>query len=807
MGCACSTSSTTVAPVPSVSTKSPSYGKKRRDFAPREDPLLGLKYNELYDSCHEFIESVSENRDLASIGGSVVKKTFEEAKRLATRKKWSAAIRVLTKTLENATLVQERAPYIVARREHEDKIKAYMSIEFLQIPYSKPYGELLKDIWKESLEYVGLGDYEAAKGSIDEAVKLIKEIDQNEYLQTEQTKVKSAREENQKEIDKIKQKMPLDSDSQDLVTLIELTKIELRLAKEAAKLGDDPGKPSRVPFDENKRDNIEDLFKAFDWFKLKAKLHDSEDEQVTVDVMWDLWRYRQKYVTEFIDELRIEYPGLIAKASGSTDMESDIDITFASAYQDGMEINAARDFNQEIIRKFGKSPGRVFDVNIYPRDYNAIKESFNPDFNLEPLIDVDIDHPEDRDMKRMSQIDMDVSTLMKQRRFMDQSSFNQLLDSVVEGIESDELGVNVRDRYEEGEDIYLLTSIEKIDAILEKLATDSKLPTSGTIKDQIDLYLSLKEPTRSSLSRKTQRSQIKGYVKMQLLIPQLLEGLENAFEDEVMEVTDSLYLDRMAELRRVQAFIRVLENEHLPVESHHPGETCNEKHADVDHSEWLSGAIDGTKARIIRQQYENIIFANEAYVSQGAIEHIVAGAQARKKDPEKAAEILRGLTPQTIAQSFNEQFADFSKDLEHAGRELKKTDDGTLRRKITGEAFVHASKYLSRLLDAAQLMVDKIDGLTFKLTGDRPEDLKEEVEKVLLALRKSAELSAEVKAEIGISEVKRLFNVETIDGFHSKILEFNKEFNIKVRSSEAFQAEQSVLPKTNTQYFEATDIV
>ncbi len=92
-------------------------------------------------------------------------------------------------------------------------------------------------------------------------------------------------------------------------------------------------------------------------------------------------------------------------------------------------------------------------------------------------------------------------------------------------------------------------------------------------------------------------------------------------------------------------------------------------------------------------------------MSQGAIEHVVAGIQA--KDPEKKAEILAKLTPATLMQSCNEQLADFFKDMKTAEEKIAAEKDATKKRRETGEAFVHASKYLVRLLDAAQILTEK----------------------------------------------------------------------------------------------------
>ncbi len=254
-------------------------------------------------------------------------------------------------------------------------------------------------------------------------------------------------------------------------------------------------------------------------------------------------------------------------------------------------------------------------------------------------------------------------------------------------------------------------------------------------------------------------------------------------------------------------------NAEAGAEEHHPGQSCEQAHPkDKDHDAWRKARGEALMAQVKKDQFENIIFANEAYMSQGAIEHIVAGIQAKKADPKKAKQVIESLTSATVLQSVNEQMADFFKDMKHAGHEVAeaaKTGKAEARR-ATGEAFVHASKYLVRLLDGAQLLADKHKGLKFdlidKVVNDSsvttPEHLKGKVEEMLYALRKSAEIPADVKGEVGVAEVDALFGVNDIKDFRKVIFDFGADINAKVRSSETFVEEQSIDEKTEKQYFE-----
>lgn len=754
-----------------------------------------------YDSERELFEKqikpIIRDKDLLQIGGGEVLCRFDqEARRQQEQGNLQKAIELLNQGTANAEKVIAQAPYVKARRAHYDRIKAAMGIGFKPENSDKSYGDIIKEDWKKVETLAGNQEFQAAANQIVAIANYITNtVNADENLAGRKQEVAEQRTKNVENMKEL-----LNSNKVDIEKLREFVQMEIGspgapgFAKRASELGDDPGAPSR---EEIGNTDPEKKFKEHDWFKLKDMLHTGE---ISKDEMWDCWRYRQKYVTDLIDTLREKYSNLIAKASGSVDLESDIDITFATPHS-GDDVEAAREFNKTVIKKFGKPSGRTFDVNIYPRDYRKIKESFNPDFNLDPIQDHNIDEPTD-DMLRLSQVDQDVATLLKQRRFLDEESFNTLLESVLKAAPDDKTRQHVQKQYEEGEALYLLTSIEKVDGIISRLK-EKKLIPFGTdvddpaeaeslkkLKTQCEEYEALRQAGNGSGSSK---SQLK---RMQQLLPVFLEGLEHLFEAEVMETTDEQYLDRMAELRATQAQIAELERSH----------TDDEK-------------LNALKAIVKKRQFENIIFANEAYMSQGAIEHIVAGGQAMDSDPEEAKRIIDNLTPQTLMQSCNEQLADFFKDMKHYETELAGVKDPVQKRRQTGEAFVHASKYLLRLLDGAELLLAKYKAqgqdLDFNLIKDvkrrdksiqSPADLKKKVEETLYALRKSSTVPAEVKGEIGVDEVRKLFDVDDIGGFRSKLSEFGTDINAKVRASREFIEAQTVQRETEESFFQHSPV-
>ena len=853
------------------------------------------------DGRNLIVRTASTRDDLKQIGGAVVDLLMKTVEDLATATKWTEAKWLYeNKTYPYANRVIARSKAVELRRENEGAIKAARRINRKGSPLaSKTFGQEIGELWDEGKELeaeadkadIGNMDYAKAKNKYQAAVDKMAVAVAHTAVTDAKVLLRTGRDTNNldisvciqsiKNIDEIDENQRAEELQRLQRKLRDCIKLEAKYAKDAEALGIDPNEPSRRENTAVEEAAAEDLFMHYDWFQLKKKLHDPADTDVDVDVMWKLWRYRKKYVNKLIDELRASsspeglpldplptppFPTLIAKASGSNDMESDIDITFAGKNKD--DVNAAVVFNAIVFSKFGKPPGRVFDVNIYPRDYNAIRESFNPDFNLEALKDVDISHPtKDSALGKMSNEDQDVATLLKQCRFLDQMSYWAMADEIADEIADREVGpilgneqnlqeimearrkakAKAMQSYEEGYAIFLLTAVEKINEILKNQTIANQLDqdpdpnddeTLQHLKDQYKLYKTLTGDIEQLRRDSTIAAPPKG-VKvddteanddqsetsrqnyMRALVPQFLDLLEEYYEAEVMLATDRLYLERMDKLRDDQDRIEILANEdninfiedhkayHMIIKHPDPPTDpsfaeCTHFHPDMDdHNLWRKKILDVVKLRVKKNQFENIVFANEAYMSQGAIEHVVAGIQARNSGDEvEAKKIIDGLTPQTLTQSFNEQLADFFKDMKSAQPDL----GVNLSPEEIGEAFVHASKYLVRLLDAAELLAVKINNLAFEFIKEvlqnagkvRSEDnetaniqlVKKEIEDVLYTLRKSASISAIAKGLVGIDEAQRLFKVETVGDFRDKIAEFGVEFNKKVRSTRDYQQGQ-----------------
>lgn len=654
------------------------------------------------------------------------------------------------------------------------------------------------------------------------------------------------------EADKLKQAMhkllpdaAAPSDKQ-IAELRQLAAAELKRAKaldeelkQAAKDGVqvEPS-PARIAFDANAAPGAvewteavcEQAFRKYGWFEFKAlrKSRSPVDidglktqKVVTDDVMWKLYQYRRRFVDRTIAALQDQYGGqLLFKSSGSEDIESDFDITVASP-NSGDDVKAMRQFNTIVRARFGRPPGRVFDTNLYARDYNKIDDNLTGQRSAPAPTDHGIDEPVGA-MSRMSDIDQDVATLMKQRRFLDADTFQAMWQSLQASMvpkdaqgrplqtdEARQAAQAIRQRFEEAEDAYLLTAREKVEAII------------GTVKRHFATKEGSKDSRRGAFGQVLKRYQdTKDAQAMQRLIPELLELLEDEFPDEVMQTTDDMYADRMAALRDDQEKIRQMEaHERLHARAN---ADCKAIHGDKPHDEWLkqlSVELNATKAHVKQQLFTNIVFANEAYVSQGAITHIVAGAQA--SDPKKKQEVLEKLKPAELLQSTNEQLADFFKDMKHMEHAEKAAgSDATKKRRASGEAFVHASKYLSRMLDGAVLLQEKYAGdplvsahfqtPRFDLLErcDRSgkmtlKTLKDTVDGLLLALRKSSTIPADVKAELAFDEVHKLFGVDSIDWFRKLITGFGVDFNERVRKLKDFQQAQVVDLQTEREYFSA----
>jgi hypothetical protein len=756
-----------------------------------------------FDKMQEHLDTLNTAAaESAEIGGADVKLTFENAKLLANEGKWPKAAEWLDKAIEKAKLVNLRKPYLTAKLAHEPKIKAASNIKKVNEATQNKYGEEVETEWKAILKVAESGAYDAAAGRIVELTRRI-ERDINPALQ-------GAREENATQLGNLREQ--LERAKGDPGALRDIATEIFRNTGEAEDLGVDTGENARKKFTEDEGSawtaaNCEKTFAAYDWFALKQcrkerkiKLNGVEGS-FSDDDMWKLVQYRGKVVNELIDQLRQAYPTLIASASGSEDIESDIDIAFATPTS-GDDVKAAKEFNKVISSRFGKPPGRVFDVNIYPRDYRALRgDSFKPGYSVDENKDHGIDEPDEGASMKLSKIDQDVATLLKQRRFLDETAFNQMLKTLLDQAPED-TKKRIETQYEEGEDIYLLTSLEKVEKIRQNVDLATPLTDPRAEKHRVALAKHIED-----LDKINQQGGKENLALAQKLIPKILDLFEEVYPDETMDVTDALYLDKMGALREEQDTIRMLKEEKDPL-THHPEKTCLEAHDGKEHADWLKETINAREVKVKKDMFTNIIFANEAIMSQGALNHVVGALQA--KTPEAQRQALDELTAADLMQSVNEQVADLFKEMKHYDGVVEEAaEDATgegekesAKRRATGEGYVHASKYLSRLLDAAVLLNMKYPGeesvqapydAIENTVGTDLRALKQRVDDVLLKLRKSAVIPPDVKGEVGALDMQELFlQVKDIGSFRTMIEAFAIELNKRIRSLGEFKNSQKM---------------
>ena len=762
-------------------------------------------YNDALESAKPLTDKAVR---LSDIGGATVKRKLHLAAGEAKKKRYTAAVALVEAAAADAAIVVEREVYVRAYQSYRYLIKAAMAVKLpVGVGSSRTHGDVVKERWDGALAKAKPGSYKQAGIEVEALAKYVRDkIDGDEGLKAKRTELATQKALLRTEMDELAQvKTP--SDAQ-LARMRALAVLELKRSADERAAGVDPTAELMTPLtDEASIKGARALFRAFDWFKLKEKAHDPSDASVNEAVQKDLWRFRQEYVTKLIDEVREEVPELIAKASGSTDLESDIDITFATP-RSGDDVAAAKKFNDQVKKDFGKPPGRTFDVNIYIREYGTIKESFNEFHEVGASPDENLTPQRDPDMDKLTQIDQDVATLLKQRRFQSDTAFDLTLQALLSGITGKADRADVRRRYEEAESNYYLTLQAKLEGIEQRLRKGLKA-TEDT-GERARLVAALKEIEKLNKIANPARRQRK--------MQDAVAKLERDFPSETMEATDEMYLERMAQLRGNEALVRKLESPVEDAAAEHDGKPCSEAHTGA-HDAWRRSKIAALKVQIKKDITTNIVFANEAYISEGAIEHVVMTGQGDMSQKEKEAKI-RAMPTTKLLQSTNEQLADFYKEMEKYTAETLeafKSGDETATRRIEGEAYVHSSKYVSRLLDAGialalkyedaepPLELDWVNEIPMVQEGKISKqlgDLKASIDDLLLSMRKSSSLSSALKAEVAVAELRTLLDVTDIGDFTALFERLGTELNARVRAREDFKVTQAVEKEKEKEYFE-----
>lgn len=467
------------------------------------------------------------------------------------------------------------------------------------------------------------------------------------------------------------------------------------------------------------------------WDKVKQQF--GTDEKT----MWQLFDFRQWYVDSLIGVLRNTYPGLIAKSVGSQDPTSDYDITISTPGS-GNDVEAIKWFNAQVRKEFGVEPGTVFDTNLYAKDYLKVEENIDDKAKAEQKSDRDLDQP-NRGFSKIGSLSQDVAALVKQRRYMKRVEWDNYVDTVVRNIPDPKQQKLIRHQYEEANKIYQVAAYELLGNVKKGMTPGEKKGVEKHTKlggEEEEVLKKIRDPKVQEMIRK------------QLLGTEELQAITHENSDLVLKKSNELYLDRMAKVRQIQETIRKL------------------------------GTGEPTKVEALKAQIQQILgeacfYAAEAYHSEGAVKHIVAGIQGSKNPAEKTA-IMNSLKPEHFLQSFNEQLGDFLKDLSHYAN----APDGKI--------FYRSSKYLYRLfLAVAELRHYKLKQLkSLTIESKSANQIADDINSKLVAIRKGNIQfdSEDVKNMAAVEAMNEILQVTTASGLKTKILAMAQEFNVNVRS-------------------------
>jgi hypothetical protein len=539
---------------------------------------------------------------------------------------------------------------------------------------------------------------------------------------------------------------------------------------------------------------------ARDWGKVKEQYLAQKER------MQELKAYRKEYVDQLLAELKSKMArDLLAKSVGSDNPSSDYDVTLGSPSNPGVEIDVVRAFNSRVQEDFGAPPGVVFDTNLYVKDFLELKGNVS---GLEGTDGAKIDSPDGIHFGTSDDSDQDVGSLIKQRQYMPADDWNAYAKSIKDGLKGQPEKLHeATQQFEEADGLYLTNMREKAALFFRKLKT-AKPPIERSP------HLAELEAWFDGLADKSYSQALDN--EMQRKLDEVAAVSQHDAPDIALAANNEIYLDKMVDARKLQNRHRALEGiagevagtsdptEKLKLigkklDELYPAPIQGEagtalakqlrkeaedavallqKNPDLDIDIWLKDKIEALKAQAKKQIAEANFHAPEAYLSEGALEHVVGGNQS------KDAKALENMSPQQFLQSMNEQFGDFLKDVGHY-----KSDDG--------KAFVQTSKYLQRMIESMNFMLTKLDMRDVLASIPAPFDNPAALNG-LLSIRGPKppydKLPDDERWLAGTKAAIDLFGVGKIDALRSKIVALNAQVSAAVRARLELQAKGTEVP-------------
>lgn len=397
-----------------------------------------------------------------------------------------------------------------------------------------------------------------------------------------------------------------------------------------------------------------------DWSQVKGAYDTKPFEMLCMIV------HRKQVVDGKIAELS-SGSKIVAKSVGSTDLTSDYDITVGIPGGDvsGAELELIQKFNDYVRTTYGKQSGTIFDTNLYAKDFLPLNDK-----------DSRLSLPEvGKAMYNMMIEGQDIGALIKLRRYMTNSEWIDFSNAVIN--QSGAAGAITRNRFESADGQYLLNVKYLLDEFQRRANAEKAAKANPAV------FLDAQNKVNAAMAKCVLTPAEQSYVaasahkemaQAQLLLRYNLLQWEHDYPDLTLWVSNDLYIKDMRQIRAYQQKL---------------GPNGNPAAGDVRVADLISSAI---------------FFASEAYLSEGALRHVVDGVQVAKADPSLKGEaltkainaVLMQLTIDQLLQSINEQFGDFLKDYAHYGD--------------TPTFLFRGAKYVQRLFEAVSFLAAKKTG-------------------------------------------------------------------------------------------------
>ncbi|MEA5597121.1 hypothetical protein [Rivularia sp. UHCC 0363] len=448
---------------------------------------------------------------------------------------------------------------------------------------------------------------------------------------------------------------------------------------------------------ENDNKNYKEMVnKAGSWDKVKKNyLKDTK-------TMQGLIKFRKEEVGSIINEVRksleTDAQNLKDIAPGSTDLTSDYDVTFDGGENKSLESKAVKEFNKLFRERWGKESGTIFDTNVYTTGHMPTgkdKEEKEKDKGRTQW-------QMTKEGEKKSDKLLDEMALLKIRRNMSQSQWEKYQKNMLNGIKDKNTKKETEARLKKAEQLH------------QESQKEFKNKISKLSKEHKSLLNKLKSKLKNKKNQDTEMA-----ANNQLYESYLTKGEENLTELEALRT----------EVEKQQ--IRTKEQ---------------------------AKKLDDLTLKLQEMRSKALVFANEAYHTGGAVEHVVLNQQMKQGISINNNQYL---------QSINEQ----------TGFAVEQIND----HKNMGMALWKSSKYVDRLCDAINNIHKNHKEEGFK----QPEKQKEmsNLAKELLDIKKSKEekLATDKQKSNAAKKLAKDYKINSKDQYLKDILTMNTEVNQQIR--------------------------